>query len=64
MARMTEEEAWALDDAVTRADITLGPKRSSLLTEPPGGVKMIPPRCQEPCGRPPPNPVRSGRKQR
>jgi hypothetical protein len=28
MARMTEEEAWALDDLVTKTDITLGPNGS------------------------------------
>jgi hypothetical protein len=30
---MTEEEAWALDDAVTNADITLGPNGSDWLSQ-------------------------------
>jgi hypothetical protein len=29
---MTEEEAWALDDMVTRTDITLGPPGSGWLS--------------------------------
>jgi hypothetical protein len=33
MARMTEEEAWALDDLVTRTDITLGPNGSGWLSQ-------------------------------
>ena len=32
-ARMTEEEAWALDDAVTSAEITLGPNGSDWLSQ-------------------------------
>jgi hypothetical protein len=30
---MTEEEAWALDDLVTRTDITLGPNGSDWLSQ-------------------------------
>jgi hypothetical protein len=33
MARMTEEEAWALDDYVTNNEITLGPNGSDWLTQ-------------------------------
>jgi hypothetical protein len=32
MAQMTEEEAWALDDLVTKTDITLGPNGSDWLS--------------------------------
>jgi len=32
MARMTEEEAWALDDYVTNNEITLGPNGSDWLS--------------------------------
>jgi hypothetical protein len=32
MARITEEEAWALDDLVTKTDITLGPPGSGWLS--------------------------------
>jgi hypothetical protein len=30
---MTEEEAWALDDLVTKTDITLGPNGSGWLSQ-------------------------------
>ena len=33
MARITEEEAWALDDLVTHSDITLGPNGSDWLSQ-------------------------------
>ena len=33
MARMTEEEAWALDDYVTNNEITLGPNGSDWLSQ-------------------------------
>ena len=33
MARMTEEEAWALDDYVTNNEITLGPNGSGWLSQ-------------------------------
>jgi len=33
MARMTEEEAWALDDYVTNNKITLGPNGSDWLSQ-------------------------------
>jgi hypothetical protein len=33
MARMTEEEAWALDDFVTNNEITLGPNGSDWLSQ-------------------------------
>jgi len=33
MARMTEEEAWALDDFVTNNEITLGPNGSGWLSQ-------------------------------
>ena len=33
MARMTEEEAWALSDFVTNNEITLGPSGSGWLTQ-------------------------------
>jgi hypothetical protein len=33
MARMAEEEAWALDDYVTNNEITLGPNGSDWLTQ-------------------------------
>ena len=33
MARITEEEAWALDDLVTNSDITLGPNGSDWLSQ-------------------------------
>jgi hypothetical protein len=33
MARMTEEEAWALDDLVTNSEITLGPNGSDWLSQ-------------------------------
>ena len=33
MARMTEEEAWALDDFVTKNEITLGPNGSGWLSQ-------------------------------
>ena len=33
MARMTEEEAWALDDYVTNNDINLGPSGSGWLAQ-------------------------------
>ena len=33
MARMTEEEAWALDDFVTSHEIELGPNGSGWLTQ-------------------------------
>ncbi|GMO43621.1 MAG: hypothetical protein Pg6C_05350 [Treponemataceae bacterium] len=33
MARMTEEEAWALDELVTKTDITLGPNGSDWLSQ-------------------------------
>jgi hypothetical protein len=33
MARMTEEEAWAMDELVTNADITLGPNGSGWLSQ-------------------------------
>ena len=33
MARMTEEEAWALDDFVTNNEIELGPNGSGWLTQ-------------------------------
>jgi hypothetical protein len=33
MPRMTEEEAWALDELVTRTDITLGPNGSDWLSQ-------------------------------
>jgi hypothetical protein len=33
MARMTEEEAWALSDYVTNNDITLGPNGSGWLSQ-------------------------------
>jgi len=33
MARMTEEEAWALSDYVTNNEITLGPNGSGWLTQ-------------------------------
>ena len=32
MARMTEEEAWALDEEITGADITLKSGRSGMFT--------------------------------
>jgi hypothetical protein len=33
MARMTEEEAWALDEFVTNNEITLGPNGSGWLSQ-------------------------------
>ena len=33
MARMTEEEAWALDDYVSKNEITLGPNGSGWLSQ-------------------------------
>ena len=33
MARMTEEEAWALDDYVTNNKITLGPNGTGFLSQ-------------------------------
>ena len=33
MAKMTEEEAWALDDYVTNNEITLGPNGSGWLSQ-------------------------------
>jgi len=33
MARMTEEEAWVLDDFVTNNEITLGPNGSGWLSQ-------------------------------
>jgi hypothetical protein len=33
MARMTEEEAWALDEYVTNNEITLGPNGSGWLSQ-------------------------------
>ncbi|MDR0552071.1 MAG: hypothetical protein LBG72_08670 [Spirochaetaceae bacterium] len=41
MARMTEEEAWALDELVTRTDITLGPNGSDWLTQRNARIKDI-----------------------
>ncbi|MDR1446711.1 MAG: hypothetical protein LBI90_07455 [Treponema sp.] len=32
MERMTREEAWALDDEITRADIELGPNGTGYLS--------------------------------
>jgi hypothetical protein len=33
MARMTEEEAWALDEVMTNNEITLGPNGSDWLSQ-------------------------------
>jgi hypothetical protein len=36
---MTEEEAWALDDLVTKTDITLGPNGSGWLSQ--RGARLV-----------------------
>jgi hypothetical protein len=33
MERMKDEEAWALDEEITRADITLGPNGTGFLSQ-------------------------------